>query len=312
MDKETLSNYGWVVICILVIAILIGMSTPFASALSKGVKSSTNTLMETADNSLGNITKYESFEEMGAGAGSGSGEVVVPGGGGGSGADAVDPVLENNSWETIQKVVSEGRAQEVGWSIGDTKTLNINGEVKTARIIGFDHDAENSATFMLVEHISEDGRDAKWSNEGGWEESFMRSWLNGTVYDSMTDVKDYIKPVSKMSNNLGFGGQVATETTDKVFLLSVKEIGMFDQISSCWDINAVAAEGSEYAWFADGNIVNEPGCDGTYVFLRTAAYGEYENGICFYYNYTFDGSAAILTGNELDWPNPIFPAFVIG
>ena len=41
MDKETLSNYGWVVICTLVIAIMIALATPFGEYIANGVKSTT-------------------------------------------------------------------------------------------------------------------------------------------------------------------------------------------------------------------------------------------------------------------------------
>ena len=29
MDKETLSNYGWIVICVLVLAVMLALATPF-------------------------------------------------------------------------------------------------------------------------------------------------------------------------------------------------------------------------------------------------------------------------------------------
>ena len=37
MDKETLSNYGWVVICVIVLAIMIALATPFGSFIRAGV-----------------------------------------------------------------------------------------------------------------------------------------------------------------------------------------------------------------------------------------------------------------------------------
>ena len=39
MDKETLSNYGWIVICILVLSVMIALATPFGSYIAKGFKS---------------------------------------------------------------------------------------------------------------------------------------------------------------------------------------------------------------------------------------------------------------------------------
>ena len=36
MDKETLSNYGWVVIVVIVLAIMIVLATPFGNYIAKG------------------------------------------------------------------------------------------------------------------------------------------------------------------------------------------------------------------------------------------------------------------------------------
>lgn len=36
MDKETLSNYGWIVICILVLSVMIALATPFGQYVAKG------------------------------------------------------------------------------------------------------------------------------------------------------------------------------------------------------------------------------------------------------------------------------------
>lgn len=42
MDKETLSNYGWVVICVIVLAIMIALATPFGQYIRDGVKQLVN------------------------------------------------------------------------------------------------------------------------------------------------------------------------------------------------------------------------------------------------------------------------------
>ena len=41
MDKETLSNYGWVVICVLVLAVMIALATPFGNFIATAVRSTT-------------------------------------------------------------------------------------------------------------------------------------------------------------------------------------------------------------------------------------------------------------------------------
>lgn len=52
MDKETLSNYGWIVICVLVLAVMIALATPFGNFISTAVKSTTQGLFDTNKNAL--------------------------------------------------------------------------------------------------------------------------------------------------------------------------------------------------------------------------------------------------------------------
>ena len=44
MDKETLSNYGWVVICVLVLVVMIALATPFGNFIANAVKNTTEAL----------------------------------------------------------------------------------------------------------------------------------------------------------------------------------------------------------------------------------------------------------------------------
>ena len=46
MDKETLSNYGWIVICVLVMVVMIALATPFGSFISEAVQSTTKGLFD--------------------------------------------------------------------------------------------------------------------------------------------------------------------------------------------------------------------------------------------------------------------------
>ena len=52
MDKETLSNYGWIVICILVLSVMIALATPFGNYVSNAVKSTTKGLNDTSDKAM--------------------------------------------------------------------------------------------------------------------------------------------------------------------------------------------------------------------------------------------------------------------
>jgi len=52
MDKETLSNYGWIVICVLVLAVMIALATPFGQFVADAVKSTTQGLFDVNKNAL--------------------------------------------------------------------------------------------------------------------------------------------------------------------------------------------------------------------------------------------------------------------
>lgn len=52
MDKETLSNYGWIVIYVLVLAVMLALATPFGTFVSDAVKSTTQGLFDVNQNAL--------------------------------------------------------------------------------------------------------------------------------------------------------------------------------------------------------------------------------------------------------------------
>ena len=46
MDKETLSNYGWIVILVLVLAVMLALASPFGNFVATAVKSTTKGLFD--------------------------------------------------------------------------------------------------------------------------------------------------------------------------------------------------------------------------------------------------------------------------
>ena len=206
------------------------------------------------------------------------------------GMSTVSAVLEENDWETIQKVVKAGKAAEAGWSVGDTKTLEINDQEKIATIIGLDHDGNNTATFMVMESIGKYAMNNNNYNTGGWKDSTLRTLLNSEIYNSMSN-KEQIKEVTKMTNNTGYCGTVATETQDKLFILSVVESGL----SSEYDVDG---EGTTYEWFKTKKL------NRNYFSLRSS----YFNSESDFFSYDF-GKLYNISGG---YANPIFIVFVIG
>ena len=52
MDKETLSNYGWIVICVLVLAVMLALATPFGTFVADTVKSTAQGLFDVNQSAL--------------------------------------------------------------------------------------------------------------------------------------------------------------------------------------------------------------------------------------------------------------------
>jgi hypothetical protein len=216
--------------------------------------------------------------------------------------------LEQYTWEEARNIIAAGKATEYGFAVGGTKTLQINGATKTATIIGLNHDGSNTATFMIVSSggIGSYAMNTNYTytNAGGWEASEMREWLNKDIYDTMSN-KDYIKEVTKMTNNIGYNGNSVTGTQDKVFLLSPKETGVEWQMAdeNYWNwpdyvgMNALNSEGTTYEWF-ESNTVS------FWLWLRSPYSSDNSN--FFLYGY---GGIDCNNGYSED---TICPAFVIG
>ena len=236
----------------------------------------------------------------------GAGTQTAPSGqpGGGGGAPAVTlpakgKTLEEYTWAEVQQIVQSGKATEYGFTVGSTKTLQINGFTKTATIIGLNHqgDGENTATFMVMSSIATRNMTSDGKNAGGWEQSAMRTWLNSTILNSMSN-KNQIKTVNKKTNNTGYQSTSTTETSDSVFLLSPIECGFacpasYEEYSALFN-----AEGSVYEWF-NGHSTN------TYIWLRSAAATNKNNFFCY-------GNDGKLYGSDASNEYSVFPAFVIG
>lgn len=58
MDKETLSNYGWIVILMLILAVMIALATPFGNFIAGAIKSTTAGFFSVNQNAMnaGGIT----------------------------------------------------------------------------------------------------------------------------------------------------------------------------------------------------------------------------------------------------------------
>ena len=210
--------------------------------------------------------------------------------------------LEEYTWAEVKSIIYNGKATEYGFTVGSTKTLQINNETKTSKIIGLNHDGENTATFMIMgSGIGKYTINSEFTNNGGWEKSDIRELLNKDIYNTMSN-KECIKEVTKITNNIGYNGTTVSETKDKVFILSAKEAGIVNFEISWTEYpdeykTVLESEGTTYDWFAS----NSPS---GYSWLRSARSNHEAN--------FFACSFSNLGNYNANREENICPAFVIG
>ena len=161
------------------------------------------------------------------------------------------PSLEEASWSLINAISENGMASSV-FSVGDKKTVAIDGVNYQVQIIGFDHDTKKSGgkagiTFQLVDCLNSTYQmNSSNTNSKGWTSCAMRSSTMATLLTKLPSaLQNVIKAVNKLTSA---GNQSATinTTSDKLFLLSEVEIFGSTTYSK-------SGEGSQYAYYKAGN-----------------------------------------------------------
>ena len=61
MDKETLSNYGWIIVCVIIIALMIVLATPFGTYIKEALKSLINGFGAKVASGTSDAVAVESF-----------------------------------------------------------------------------------------------------------------------------------------------------------------------------------------------------------------------------------------------------------
>ena len=162
--------------------------------------------------------------------------------------------LDKISWSEIAEISESGEAANY-FAVGDEKKITLNnGETYTLQIIGINHDDLSSGgkagvTFQFKEVMSvmKHMNDGDWSiNTGGWSDSKMRTYVNNDVYTLLpVDLQKNIKLVNKKSDIGNKDSSKLRTTSDKLFLLSSKEI---NRESS----SVTSGQGSVYEFYLNG------------------------------------------------------------
>ena len=142
--------------------------------------------------------------------------------------------FSTDSWATIQKAVQNNNTS--AYNVGDTKSVTINGNNYMLRLANKstgDHCGDNDTGYSqtacgfvveFAEIVEKRAMNSTATNVGGWPATEMRTYLNGTFYNSLpSDLQAAIKPTRVIS---GHGSNDSTNftSTDNLYLLSGVEV----------------------------------------------------------------------------------------
>lgn len=245
MDKETLSNYGWIVICVLVLAVMIALATPFGTFIADAVKSTTQGLFDVNQNALNstgliNIDRqefescehtYENYKCTQCGniqdhpCNYENSKCTICG----KELPVVGLSAEDCTWDEIKAISEAGKGDEY-FNLGDTKTFTTtDGKTIVMEIVAFNADTKADGTgtagitWLSKEIITKHFMNTTDTHIGGWEDSELRIWMQSDFYSTLPDViKNSIVSVNKTYYDKTSG---ATKScTDTVWIPSYHEI----------------------------------------------------------------------------------------
>ena len=150
--------------------------------------------------------------------------------------------FSSDSWSTIAANVREGNTSK--YNVGDTKAVNLGTfGTHTVRVANkskcTNGETSETACGFVVEFadiITKQRFSSTNTNVGGWKDSEMRTYVNGTIYNALpSDLQNVITTTKVISGHGNTSGEANFETQDKLYLLSGHEVyedGTSNQISS--------------------------------------------------------------------------------
>ena len=144
------------------------------------------------------------------------------------------PSFATDSWEVIINNVRNGNADV--YNLGDTKEVDMGSlGTHTVRIANMSTPSECSTTgfsqtacgFVLEfsDIITPHNMNSTLTNVGGWPATSMRTYVNSDIYNSLpSDLKTGIINTKVISGHGSTNGETNFVSTDKLYLLSTKEV----------------------------------------------------------------------------------------
>lgn len=256
-----------------------------------------------------------------------------------AGGISADPVLENNDWETISKLASNGEAANI-WSIGDIKSVKLNGKVGALTfnnqtyncfILGFSHNEAREGkgihfsfgktlgskdiafcdSYYNKTEVVHDCFNMNYmvTNQNGWEGSTIRKYIIPAFLNSLPlNLKSKITACIKFTDNVGNANSQlssVTSTEDYIFLLSEFEVAGIRSKANQYEQNY--QKQYDYYKFGNSKIRYKHNAEGNaaYWWLRSPAYNA-SSHFCYV---ELNGSVAITTSS---YSLGFVPCFKVG
>ena len=146
-----------------------------------------------------------------------------------------------DSWNVISKAVKENNYP---YQVGDTKTIDMGDlGTHTVRVANTSactagETSETACGFVMefVDIITTYSMNLTNTSVGGWPASAMRTYVNDTVYNVLpSDLKNVIAETTVVSGHGSTSGEENFTSSDKLYLLSPKEVWGKDETSISHD-----------------------------------------------------------------------------
>ena len=221
------------------------------------------------------------------------------------------PAFQKDSWATIAANVKSGNTSK--YNVGDTKEVDL-GElgkhtVRISNMSACESETSETACGFVVEFadvITKQPFNSTNTNVGGWRDSELRTYINGTIYNALPSDLQNVITTTKVISGHGTSGHGSTsgetnfETQDKLYLLNVKEVWN----GNSYDASNIAGTSKQLDYYKSKGVTknNYAGAikqyngrnsdwwlrsarsNSTYEFLSVRSFGDWEgNGASYSY-----------------------------
>ena len=144
--------------------------------------------------------------------------------------------FESDSWTTIAANVRAGNTSK--YNVGDTKEVDLGTfGTHTVRISNMsacaNGETSETACGFVVEFadiITKQKFNSTKTSVGGWKDSELRTYVNGTIYNALpSELQNVISLTKVISGHGSTTGETNFETQDKLYLLNAQEV---------WNVNS--------------------------------------------------------------------------